>query len=153
MKNEMEIFKTLYPKITSMKEIIDQNELVCWEAFDDKGELIGYAFSKDVPEAIESIPGMEEMDRYRVYGIVDPVDFKIINIDITLHPDMAKEPWSEELIGEGFEKRFIGLKCEEIHLKPDGKIDAITDATLSSTWLTDGIRGKIEEIIKKRKSK
>jgi hypothetical protein len=53
----------------------------------------------------------------------------------------------------GFEKQFIGLMVEEVNLSPDGKIDAITDATLSSTWITDGIRGKVEEIIKKAKSK
>ncbi len=149
----MEIFKSLYPKITNMKEIINQDELVCWEAYDEKGELIGYAFTKDIPEGIENLPGMEEMDRYRVYGVIDPIEYKVINIDITLHPEMEKEPWSEDLISEGFEKRFIGLKCEEINLTPDGKIDAITDATLSSTWLTDGIRRKIEEIIAKTKIK
>jgi hypothetical protein len=53
----------------------------------------------------------------------------------------------------GFENRFIGLTVEEVNLSPDGKIDAITDATLSSTWITDGIRGKVEEIIKKARSK
>ena len=34
---------------------------------------------------------------------------------------------------------------------PDGKIDAVTEATLSSTWIADGIRGKVEEIIKTAK--
>jgi uncharacterized protein with FMN-binding domain len=38
-------------------------------------------------------------------------------------------------------------------LSPDGKIDAITDATLSSTWITDGIRQKVQEIIEKAKVK
>jgi len=53
----------------------------------------------------------------------------------------------------GFENRFIGLTVEEVNLSPDGKIDAITDATLSSTWITDGIRQKVEEIIEKAKAK
>jgi hypothetical protein len=149
----MEFFKSLFPEITCMKEIMNQDELVCWELYDEGGKLIGYAFIKDIPEAIENIPGMEEMDRYRVYGIIDPIDYKIIHVDITLHPEMKKEPWSEELVGENFEKKFIGLRCEEISLYPDGKIDAIADATLSSTWLTDGIRRKIEEIIKNTKRK
>jgi hypothetical protein len=66
---------------------------------------------------------------------------------------MAKEPWTMDVTEPGFEKRFIGLMVEEVNLSPDGKIDAITDATLSSTWITDGIRGKVEEIIKKARSK
>ena len=52
-----------------------------------------------------------------------------------------------------FEKQFIGLMVEEVNLSPDGKIDAITDATLSSTWITDGIRQKVQEIIEKAKAK
>jgi hypothetical protein len=66
---------------------------------------------------------------------------------------MTKEPWTMDVTELGFEKQFIGLMAEEVNLSPDGKIDAITDATLSSTWITDGIRGKVEEIIKKAKSK
>jgi hypothetical protein len=53
----------------------------------------------------------------------------------------------------GFEKQFIGLTVEEVNLSPDGKIDAITDATLSSTWITDGIRQKVQEIVEKAKAK
>lgn len=148
METVIEIFKSLLPKIFKIKEIVNKDEVICWETYDENGELLGYAFVKDIPETIEGIPGMEEMDRYRVYGIIDPLDYKVINIDIAIHPEMAKEPWSEELIGENFEKRFIGIQCEEINLAPDGKIDAITEATISSKWLTDGIRNKVEEIIK-----
>jgi len=64
---------------------------------------------------------------------------------------MTKEPWTMEVTEPGFENRFIGLTVEEVNLSPDGKIDAITDATLSSTWITDGIRQKVQEIIERAK--
>jgi len=46
----------------------------------------------------------------------------------------------------------MGLPVEEIDLSPDGKIDAITDSTLSSTWVTDAIRERVREIMKKTKA-
>jgi hypothetical protein len=66
---------------------------------------------------------------------------------------MTKEPWTIDVTEPGFEKQFVGLMVEEVNLSPDGKIDAITDATLSSTWITDGIRDKVKEIIQKVKAK
>ena len=149
----MEDFKRLLPQIAQMKQLVGNGEIVCWEAYDESGELIGYAFAKDIPEAVADIPGAEDMDKYQVFGIIDPKEYRIINLDIAIHPDMVKEPWTMDVTEPGFEKQFIGLMVEEVNLVPDGKIDAITDATLSSTWITDGIRGKVEEIIKKAKSK
>ena len=149
----MENFKRLLPQIAEMKQLVSGGEIVCWEAYDESDQLIGYAFAKDIPEAIADIPGADEMDRYRVLGIVDPVEYKIINLDIVLHPEMTKEPWTMDVTEPGFEKRFIGLKVEEVNLSPDGKIDAITDATLSVTWITDGIRQKVQEIIEKARAK
>jgi hypothetical protein len=149
----MEDFKRLLPQIAQMKQLVGDGEIVCWEAYDESGHLIGYAFAKDIPEAVADIPGAEDMDKYRVFGVIDPIEYKIINLDIAIHPEMTKEPWTMDVTELGFEKQFIGLMAEEVNLSPDGKIDAITDATLSSTWITDGIRGKVEEIIKKAKSK
>ena len=149
----MEDFKRLLPQIAQMKQLVGNGEIVCWEAYDESGELIGYAFVKDIPEAVADIPGAEDMDKYQVFGIIDPKEYKIINLDIAIHPEMVKEPWTMDVTEPGFEKQFIGLMVEEVNLSPDGKIDAITDATLSSTWITDGIRGKVEEIIKKAKAK
>jgi len=149
----MENFRRLLPQIAEMKQLVSDGEIVCWEAYDESDQLIGYAFAKDIPEAIADIPGADEMDRYRVLGIVDPVEYKIINLDIVLHPEMTKEPWTMDVTEPGFEKRFIGLKVEEVNLSPDGKIDAITDATLSVTWITDGIRQKVQEIIEKARAK
>ena len=149
----MEDFKRLLPQIAQMKQLVGDGEIVCWEAYDESGELIGYAFAKDIPEAVADIPGAEDMDKYQVFGIIDPKEYRIINLDIAIHPDMVKEPWTMDVTEPGFEKQFIGLMVEEVNLSPDGKIDAITDATLSSTWIIDGIRGKVQEIIEKAKAK
>ena len=148
----MENFKRLLPQIAELKQLVSDGEIVCWEAYSVSGQLIGYAFAKDIPEAVADIPGTEDMDKYRVFGIVDPKEYKIIDLDITIHPEMAKEPWTIDVTEPGFENRFIGMTVEEINLSPDGKIDAITDATLSSTWITDGIRQKVQEIIEKAKA-
>jgi hypothetical protein len=94
---------------------------------------------------------MQEMDKYQVFGIVDPKEYKIIALDITIHPAGPEEPWATEITEPEFEKQYIGLTVEEIDLSPDGKIDAITDSTLSSTWVTNAIREKVQGIIKKAK--
>jgi hypothetical protein len=145
----MEDFKRLLPEITEIKQPVGDGAMVCWEAYDESGNLLGYAFAKDIPETVADIPGAEEMDRYQVFGIVDPREFKIINLDIRIHPEMTGEPWTRDVAEPEFEKKFIGLSVAEINLFPDGKIDAITEATLSSTWVTDAIRDKVQEIIKK----
>ena len=149
----MERFKKLLPQIAQMKHLVSDGEVVCWEAYNESGKLIGYAFAKDIPEAVADIPGAEDMDRYQVFGIIDAQEFKIVNLDIAIHPEMVKEPWTMDVTEPGFGKQFIGLGVEEVNLSPEGKIDAITDATLSSTWITDGIRDKVQEVIKRAKAK
>jgi hypothetical protein len=149
----MEAFKRLLPQMAQVKELVSDGGVVCWEAYDASGRLIGYAFAGDIPETVPDIPGADEMDRYRVFGIVDPVEYKIINLDIVLHPEMVKDPWTLEVTEPGFEKKFIGLTISEIGLSPDGKIDAVSEATLSSTWITDAIREKVQEIVRKTKTK
>ena len=149
----MEEFKRLMPQIARMTQLESDGEIVCWEAYDGADKLIGYAFARDIPEGVADIPGAEDMDKYRVFGVIDPKDYKMINLDIAIHPEMTKEPWTMDVTERGFEKQFVGLRVDEINVSPDGKIDAITDATLSSTWITDGIRGKVEEIIKQSKAK
>jgi hypothetical protein len=148
----MEEFKRLVPKIARVEELAGDGSLLCWTAYEESGRLMGYAFVADIPETVPDIPGADEMDRYRVFGVVDPAEYKIINLDIVLHPEMNRDPWSLEVIEPDFEKRFIGLSVSEIGLSPDGKIDAVSEATLSSTWITDGIREKVREIVRKTKA-
>jgi hypothetical protein len=147
----MEIFKQLLPQIAQLKPLAVNNETVCWQAFDQSGTLLGYAFAKDVPELGADFPGAEDMDRYQVRGIIDPKDYKIISIDISLHPEGPDQPWTTAVAEPKFKKQYLGLSVKEIDLAPDGKIDAISEATLSSTWITTAIRDKLEEIIKQTK--
>ena len=145
----MERFKRLLLEIAAIKSIDTDEGLDFWEAYDDSNNLIGYAFAAVVPEVVPDIPDMDEMDKYQVYGIVDPDEYKILNIEISLHPDGPEEPWTMDITGPEFTNQYIGLTVEEIDLLPDGKIDSVTDATLSSTWITDAIREKVSEILER----
>ena len=145
----MEAFTQLLPEIAQMKPVASDGETIYWEAYDKSGSLIAYAFAAVVPEAAADVEEMEEMDKYQVLGLVDPKEYKIIALDISLHPLGPEEPWTTEITEPEFEGQYIGLTVEEIDLSPDGKIDAITDATLSVTWVTDAVRERISEIIKR----
>lgn len=149
----MERFAGLLPEIAQIKPIASDGETICWEAYNKAGSLLGYAFAADVPEAVADVGETQEMDRYQVFGIVDPKEYKIIALDITIHPQGPAEPWATEITEPDFEKQYIGLTVQEIELSPDGKIDAISDSTLSSTWVTDAIREKVKGIIKQSKAK
>jgi hypothetical protein len=135
--------------VSRLEPLVGSEGVTFWKAYDAAGDLVGYAFAAKVPESIPDIPGMDEMDRYFVNGIVDPVDHKIMNIEILLDPEGPEEPWTMEIFEPAFAGQYAGLTVEEIDLSPDGKIDAITDATLSSTWVTNAIRDKVGEILSK----
>ena len=86
---------------------------------------------------------------------VDPTGEKITGVRIAQHSETPglganivqvrtgdDEPW--------FLKQFGGLTLDRIALKPDGAIDAITAATISSTAVTDAVRQGFEEFVKAR---
>lgn len=137
------------PEVARIEPLAGSEGLDFWKAYDAAGDLLGYAFAAKVPETIPDIPGMDEMDRYFVNGMVDPKDHTIINIEIVLDPEGPEDPWTMEILEPAFSRQYGGLTVEEIDLSPDGKIDAITDATLSSTWVTNAIRDKVSEILTK----
>ena len=148
----MERFRKFLPGIAEIKPLEGEGEKSGWAAYDAAGTLLGYAFVMDVPESVPDIPGMEDMDRYLVSGAVDPKEYRIIGLDISMHPESEKdEPWDITITEAEFEGQYTGLAVEELDLSPDGKIDAITDATLSSTWITDAVREKVREIIERTK--
>ena len=146
-----ERFTQLLPEVAQTKPVVDEGETIYWEAYDKSGSLIGYAFDAVVPEAAADIVEMEDMDKYQIHCIVDPKEYKIIALDISIHPDSPEEVWAEAIAEPEFEKQYIGLTVEEVDLSPDGKIDAITDATLSTSWVTNAMRDRIGEIIKRTK--
>lgn len=149
----MNRFKGLLPDTVRLEPFCGDESIELWEARDESDALVGYAFSTEVPEVVPDIPGMDEMDRYLVAGMVDPQECRIVSIEISLHPDSAGEPWTTEIAAPEFQKQYIGLSVEQIDLSPDGKIDAITDATLSSTWITDTIRKRVAQIVDRVKAK
>lgn len=145
----MERFKKLLPEIASIKSLGYEDGMDLWEVYNGSEALIGYAFDIVVPDFVSDLIDMDEMDKYQVRGIVDSGDHKILKIDIALHPEGPEEPWTMEISEPEFTNQFIGLTLEEIDLSPDGKIDSITDATLSSTWITNAIRDKVDAIIQR----
>jgi hypothetical protein len=147
----MKRFSKLLPEIAEIRPVANDAETICWQAYDKAGSLLGYAFAADVPEAVADAGETDEMDRYQVYGIVDPKEYKILAVDIMIHPQGPAEPWATEITEPGFEKQYVGLMVQEIDLSPDGKIDAITDSTLSSTWVTNAIREKVQGILRRYK--
>jgi hypothetical protein len=147
----LENFLKLIPEIAQLKPLVKDKDIGCWKAYDKAGKLLGYAFSVDAPEMVAGIGDDQEMDKYRIFGVVDPEEYKIIALDITLHPEGPKEPWALEVTEPRFEKQYLGLTLKEIELSPDGKIDAISESTMSSNFVTGAIRQRVENIIKQTK--
>jgi len=146
----MENFAKLIPEIAQLKPLAKEGDADCWQAFDKAGKLVGYAFAVDAPEMTPGLSDME-MDKYRIFGVVDPKEYKMLALDITIHPEGPAEPWALECTEPGFEKQYLGLTVKDIDLSPDGKIDAISDSTLSSGFVTKAIRERVEMIIKQTK--
>lgn len=137
-------FKELMPEISSIKRISEDGE-VYWKVFDDEKTCIGYAFFIVAPETDDPSLDVEEFDKYEVTGTVD-TDFEITALDISEHPDGPDDLWAKEVIEPEFATQYLRLNPDEMHLSPDGKIDAVSDGTLSSKILSDGIRNKLEQI-------
>ena len=143
-----EYFSQIMPGIAQLKPLVKSGETICWDAYDKAGKLLGYAFSSDAPEMIAEVGDDQEMDKYRIFGVIDPKEFKLIALDITVHPEGPKETWALEITEPAFEKQYLGLSVKEIEISPDGKIDAISESTLSSNFVTQAIREKVQNIIK-----
>jgi len=127
-------FKKLLPEAAQFKAVVKDEETVYYEAYDAEGLLIGYAFIAD---------RYAFTDRLEIVGIVD-LDYKVDAIDVERYPEFYGNPG---IIEPEFEEQFIGLSVEEIYLSPDGEIDAVSGATISSTAVTNAVREKIEEIV------
>ena len=138
-------FKGLFPTVARIKRVASEG--VYWELYDSSDTLIGYGFYAEVPETRLDIPDAEEFDKYEVTGIVD-LNYKITALDITQHPDRTEPLWAPGIIEPEFEKLYLGLSAETIRLSPEGKIDAITEATISSKLITEAVRNRVEDIMK-----
>lgn len=140
-----EIFTQLVPEASSFKPVIGaENIPIYFEIYDSAGKLIGFAF---YIEEVKSIS-----DKYKIWGALD-LDYKILSIKIEAKAIMpGEEPWFKKDDLSRFMDEFRGLSVDEIKLsEEDGKVDAITGATLSSRLITDTIRSKVKEVIETRK--
>ncbi|MEM0456763.1 MAG: cytochrome b/b6 domain-containing protein [Nitrososphaerota archaeon] len=130
-----ERFKKLLPEAYDFVPIIKEGKIAYYEIYNAMGNLIAYGFYTRA---------YAPTDRLQIIGIVG-LDYKIKSIDIDriepgtkLHNEMIIEP--------KFEERFIGLTVDEVGLSPEGKVDAISGATISSTAVVDAIKNALSSI-------
>ena len=128
-------FKELFPIAYDFVPVMKDGKIVYYEIYDVEGMLIGYGFHERV---------YGPTDRLTVTGIID-LDYKIKIIDVQkLKPDIHVH--NDEILEPVFENQFKGLTIEEIKLSPEGKIDAVSGATISSTLIVETIRKILEEV-------
>lgn len=140
-------FKQLYEKTEKIKRISNEdNETLFWEVSDSEKEPVGYAFFIEVPETIPDVDNAEEFDKYEVWGVLN-TGFEIIALDICPHPDGPDSLWAEDIVEPGYARQYIGLSADKVKMKPDGQIDGITDATISSRLVVEAVKRKIDSII------
>lgn len=132
-----EKFLRLLPQAAEFKAVVKDEKVIYYEAYDKAGLLIGYAF---VTKAYGPT------DRLEVVGIVD-LDYKVAAIDVERIP--GTEVFNPLIEEPEFENEFVGLSVEELYLSPEGKVDAVTGATISSDAVTDAVRKKVEEIMQR----
>ena len=129
------ILPRIMPDATQFTPVMGgDDEPVYYEAYDDEGKLVGYAFFV-VKEGSQG--------PILLAGAID-LDYNVIAIKVVRH---SETPGLGARIKESaFQNQFLGLTTGELHLSPEGKIDAITGATVSSQAVVDAMRNKIGEI-------
>ncbi len=113
--------------------------LLFYEGIDDRGALVGFGF-------IETGRGM--WGEIKIAGGID-LDYRVV--EIVIHEQSETPGLGSRIVESSFLKQFMGLSSDELKLsKYDGKVDAITGATISSRAVTDIVRGEVEKIIVQR---
>jgi len=132
-----EKFLKIIPNAASFKPVVKDGETIYYEAYDEGGALIGYAF---VTEATAPT------DKLEIVGFVD-LDYKVVAVDIEA---LSSKLWKKEICEKEFEQQFSGLSVGELALTKDGgKVDGVTGATMSSRAVTEAIKAKVQEIMQK----
>jgi hypothetical protein len=145
MKLMKDRLKELVPELASIKRHARDGETFFWEVFNEGGERIGYAFYIVVPETDDPSLQIAEFDKYEVLCLVNH-DFTIESLDICEHPDGPDRMWAAAIVEPEFESQYLGLGVGDLALAPEGKIDAISDGTLSSKIVTNAIQRRVQEI-------
>jgi len=130
-----ERFRKLLPEAYEFSPVMKEGKIVYYEVYNAEGMLIGYGFHEKV---------YAPTDRLILTGIVD-LNYRIKAIDVDrMKPDIHLH--NEKIIEPEFENQFIGLTIEEIGLYPEGRIDAVSGATISSTQVVELVRKALAEI-------
>lgn len=133
-----EKFKKLLPEAHDFVPIIKEGKIAYYEIYDATGNLIAYGFYTRA---------YAPTDRLQIVGIVD-LGYKIKSIDIDrIEPGTRLH--NEMIIESSFEERFIGLTVDEVGLSPEGKVDAVSGATISSTAVVDAIKNALNSILQR----
>ena len=128
-------FKELLPKAASFTPVLKDGKVVYYEAYDSAGNLIAYAFYAKV---------YAPTDKLQIFGIID-LNYRISVVDIDrLKPGTHLR--NEKIIEPEFESEFTGLTIEDLKLAPEGKVDAVSGATLSSDLIVRAIRKVLKQI-------
>ena len=141
-------FKTLSSNVAKIKRIAEDGDNKYWNLLDSEGELIGHGFYLVVPDSPPDLDEIEEFDKYEVTGIVD-TNFEITNLDISEHPEGPDDFWAAEIMEPEYANQYLGLKHHEMILSTQnetGRIDSVSDGTLSSISINEAIRNKLKEI-------
>ncbi len=129
------VFSQVMPGAVQFKPVVGEgNEIVYYEAYNEGGKLIGYTFVAEK----EGFKGPIE-----IAGGVD-LNYKVTAIMVikqTETPGLGAKIATPE-----FQGQFSGVSVEELNLSPEGNIDAVTGATISSKAVIDAIREKVTEI-------
>lgn len=134
-------FQSLLPNASKFYPVMKNDEVLYYRAYSSDDKLVGYAFETKVYAPTE---------RFLVYVAVDP-SFKIIAIDVEQAPD-SMTMMNPRILTSDFENQFIGLSANDLALSPEGKIDAVTGATISSGAIVDAVKNTIIEIMQREKA-
>jgi len=153
-----QVYKTTKPKIEETKKI--EEEKLNKEIFPD-----GVKFEEKEKNGVKYLSVLNEVNEeigkifdVKSFGYGGYIYFKVgIDNEMKIKKIKIKEHNETPGLGakitqEGFLNQFTGKTKDEIYPKKDktdGKIDAITGATISSKAVVDGVRKLLEKIDEK----
>ncbi len=137
----MEVVSELADSIR-FEEVSGADSFTYWKAFDENGNLIGYAgvaLGKGYSSTIETVSGFDK-------------DFKVSGLKVTFQQETPGLGTKVQEIKSGesdpwFLRQFKGKLASALAVVQDrGDIDAITGATISSRALSNSVRDLAAEI-------
>jgi len=131
-------FESLVPGVASFEQLTVGDKLV-YKGYDAAGKLLGYFFQTQA---------QGPTDRLLVTAAISP-EFRVVAIDVEPAPG-SDHLFNPDIATPKFEDQFKGLSADELALKPEGKIDAVTMATYSSRAVVEAVRAYVTAISQSR---